>query len=396
MTYRILSLDGGGTWALLQAMALERLHDDRSGHEVLATYDMAVANSGGSIVLGGLIEDMKPSRIRELFTIEANRTAIFVKNGPLARLGSLLQGNRYDAAAKLVGLNKVFGVQGQSPMSALDAVLPTGPGGKTVAVLIPAFDYDRQRADFFRSFTTGLGAKPGDTPLVEAVHASSNAPVIYFDKPAIVRQSTQPNAATRRYWDGAVAGYNNPMLAGVVEALALGVKAADLEVRSIGTGSTRLVPPENSHGAPQKIVETRDSPGFLGDIQKLAGSINDDPPDAATFTTYFALGQQPGPTPPGGPPPNGGRLVRLNPMVQPIWHADTATWSIFGGLTVDQFAYVANLQMDALAQSDVTWIQWLGDRWLAGDAPNQPIRADPMTLECTLGDPTFPGAAARW
>ena len=53
MTHKILSLDGGGAWAMLQAMALGDLFGDRPGWEILAQFDLAVANSGGSIVLGG-------------------------------------------------------------------------------------------------------------------------------------------------------------------------------------------------------------------------------------------------------------------------------------------------------------------------------------------------------
>ncbi len=43
MSYKILSLDGGGTWALLQAMALEDLYQGCSGHEILSNFDLAVA-----------------------------------------------------------------------------------------------------------------------------------------------------------------------------------------------------------------------------------------------------------------------------------------------------------------------------------------------------------------
>ena len=52
---RILSLDGGGTWALIQARALEKIYGESTrGHEVLRKFDYVVANSGGSIVAGAL------------------------------------------------------------------------------------------------------------------------------------------------------------------------------------------------------------------------------------------------------------------------------------------------------------------------------------------------------
>jgi patatin-like phospholipase/acyl hydrolase len=58
MNYRILSLDGGGTWALIQVKALIALYDNEpatSGHDVLRDFDLVAANSGGSIFLGGLL-----------------------------------------------------------------------------------------------------------------------------------------------------------------------------------------------------------------------------------------------------------------------------------------------------------------------------------------------------
>ena len=52
MSYKILSLDGGGTWAILEVMALKAIYGgDTPGHQILAEFDLAVANSGGSIVL---------------------------------------------------------------------------------------------------------------------------------------------------------------------------------------------------------------------------------------------------------------------------------------------------------------------------------------------------------
>ena len=50
MTYRILSLDGGGAWAVIQAMALIDLYgsDKKCGHEVLGDFDLVAANSGAA------------------------------------------------------------------------------------------------------------------------------------------------------------------------------------------------------------------------------------------------------------------------------------------------------------------------------------------------------------
>ena len=71
----------------------------------------------------------------------------------------------------------------------------------------------------------------------------------FFDEPAIVGDS--------RYWDGAVGGYNNPVLAGVCEALAGGVARQRIRALSIGTGRT-LLPMQNDEGTiPEPLVQPR-------------------------------------------------------------------------------------------------------------------------------------------
>ena len=51
--FRILSLDGGGSWALIQVMALINLYGgDATGHQVLRDFDLVAANSGGRVMSG--------------------------------------------------------------------------------------------------------------------------------------------------------------------------------------------------------------------------------------------------------------------------------------------------------------------------------------------------------
>ena len=79
MTYRILTLDGGGCWSLLQAMALERVFGGNTkGRDILSQFDIVSANSGGSIVLGALIANLTPLQIRDLFQKKSERESIFV------------------------------------------------------------------------------------------------------------------------------------------------------------------------------------------------------------------------------------------------------------------------------------------------------------------------------
>ena len=58
--FRILSLDGGGSWALIQVKALIDLYSrtgdgkDVTGHDILRKFDLIAANSGGALTLAGL------------------------------------------------------------------------------------------------------------------------------------------------------------------------------------------------------------------------------------------------------------------------------------------------------------------------------------------------------
>jgi uncharacterized protein len=63
MPYKILSLDGGGSWALVQASVLLDIYGDIRGHELLRQFDLAIANSGGSLVLACLCNDMKLTEV---------------------------------------------------------------------------------------------------------------------------------------------------------------------------------------------------------------------------------------------------------------------------------------------------------------------------------------------
>ncbi|MGA0599597.1 patatin-like phospholipase family protein [Caulobacter sp. KR2-114] len=384
MTYRVLSLDGGGAWALLQARALEAVYGDIPGRAILARFDLAVANSGGSIVLGGLVENKSPTQIADLFLQQANRAAIFAKTNLIENLLSHIPiFPRYSAAGKLRGLTNVFGAQGATPLSAFSgASWVQGPNGGDVKLMIAAFHYDEMRAALFRSYGTAHGATANDIPLVQAVHASSDAPVEFFDAPTVW--------AGHRYWDGAMAGLNNPLLAGVIDLMGEGVRAQDIVCLSLGTGTVRLAPP--NAGAPAALTQATQTPGVISDLGKAAGCITDDPPDMASFTTHVMLASAR-----DADPTALGWLVRLSPMVTPLPPAGGQGWVVPPGLTPDQFHGLATLSMDAVEQDQVALIDALATCWIQGDDPiNQPIRVDWDDPANALGERTFSAAKARW
>ncbi len=379
--FRVLSLDGGGSWALIEAMALIDLYGgDTTGHQLLRQFDLAVANSGGSIVLGCLVENMKLKDILGFFLSFEKRKSVFVEKPHLRDTP------KYKAAEKLVGLLAALPERGATLLPDAAAGIPS-QNGAPIHLLIMGFDYDRNCSRFFRSApATGPAwgnGDPAQVRLADAIHASSNAPVLFFDKPA--EFPTEPG---KRYWDGAVSGCNNPVLAGVTEAIVLGAKPDSIVALSLGTG-TVLLPPRPVDALAEVFYAAQDDPGLLHDVEKLAGAIVDDPPDAASFLAHVITGG-----PPGLPAPVDSHVVRMSPMISPVRN-DAGNWVLPPGLDERAFQAVAALAMDAVAQDQVESIQNLAAAWIRGTVRNQPIRMD-GNFDAEIGHNWYGGAKDAW
>ena len=413
--YNILSLDGGGSWALIQVKCLQKLFGaEARGHEILRRFHLVAANSGGSIVLAGLVADLPLSAILDLFLSQEKREAIFFPtSNPLWHLehglahlsGGLLPdvGPRYSTERKLAAL--LDHLPGIATLC-LDQVAEHvgGPGAKTPQVLIPTFNYNTQRSTFFRSDRDSYGdsvnlegrlwhttpaQKPGKAALLlEAVHASSTAPVLYFDDPAEVAVDGKPTYL----WDGGVAGYNNPVLAAVTEALVNEAAQVprDIRVLSIGTGTgvTPVLWPPQEAQFEALITRPVASESFLSDVRKLASAVVGAPPDAASFVAYTVLNR--GFVEDAAPRLN---FIRANPSVQPRLVGDR--WLAPPGFNEADIAAIRKLELDAITPEAVALIVRLCDAWLADALPNQPIRAS-SALECLVGQPTFSEVARQF
>jgi uncharacterized protein len=405
MSFRILSLDGGGSWSLLQIMTLIDLYRSGgallSGHHVLRDFDLVVASGSGSIVLGGLVKDLPLVDIRKFFEDEAQRSALFAppRTRPTMRERLLrrLTGTapRHSTRGKLDGLRRLLnsdlGEPGIGDVT-LDA-LKTRIGLPT-QLMIAAFDYDRQREIVFRSNLQSRAADfgtPAIATLAEAIHAATTAPLGFFDAPASVSRG-------RRCWGAALAGANNPVLLAVAEALAGGVEAAAIEVLSIGTGSVVLPMAGGNEGpASAKLVRQRLPAGEAGDLRKLADTLLDDPPDTASLIAYLALGHA---VPADdGERPSAGRLVRMNPLVQPIRLANG--WARPAGLNEaedgsDEFLRLRQLPVDAVTADEIALIRKFGALWHGDAVVNQPLRANSDTLDCEIGQRWYNEAKMQW
>ena len=130
MPYRILSLDGGGAWSLIQVRALMTLYgDSASGHEVLRNFDFAAANSGGSLVMAGLLENLPLGEILQYFMDEAKRRSIFSPTtsiGDIVLHSTLGVGPKYNASAKLPAIERLLPKTGDSPLAG-SMQMPSSP-----------------------------------------------------------------------------------------------------------------------------------------------------------------------------------------------------------------------------------------------------------------------------
>jgi patatin-like phospholipase/acyl hydrolase len=391
--YYILSLDGGGPWALIEVMALQKLFGENAkGHQVLQKFQLAAANSGGSIALGAMAANYSLADILGMLWNADDRSQVFQGLGLQSDLAKLVGfGPQYSTAGKLIGLQTLLPETNEVYSKVWAA---TGNEPNPPDILIPAFDYDRCRATFFRSNLNSAAANyPRSLPvtLLNSIHASTTAPVNFFDQPASIGED--------RYWDGAVGGYNNPVLAAVVEAIANNTPRQQIRALSIGTGNVFL-PVQNDQGTiPEQLAHDRYEASFaltqeLHDLKQIAGSIIDDPPDAASFEAHVALDQR--------LPKNAqdvvddGNIVRMNPMIQPIYNDKTGQWQCPSDFTLDDFQTLANIPMDAVKQDDVNMIVNFCEAWIGGAFVNQPIRMNWDNFAVEIGQRFFSDAMAAW
>jgi hypothetical protein len=294
-------------------------------------------------------------------------------------------GPKYSSVAKLPAFERLMPTKGNTPLTAAAAGIRRPGSASDLHLLITAFDYDRNTACFFRSADAsgpdwGTGS-PANVTLAEAIHASTNAPVNFFDEPAAF--------AGGRYWDGAITGCNNPVLAAVAEAIVLGNAPTEVVALSIGTSSPALAgPPVDS--PPSPFIQATSKQGLLADLAKVASSVTDEPPDIATFLTHVMTGGRA-----GVPAPAVSRIVRMNPLRAPLPDG-AGGWKAPGGMTLAQFSYFNNIAMDVLDPTQFIYITEYADYWIQGATLNQPIRMDGDTLVNELGYSTYAEAAMAW
>jgi predicted acylesterase/phospholipase RssA len=386
---KVLALDGGGSRAGVLSSALATIYGGNTpGRQIIEEFDFVAGNSGGSIVLAALCCNYTPNKITECYDDLVVLRRMFSPNKWHDDVLRYMLGG-YSSEGKLAALRDLFD-KNQQPgeKKPSDIMLDEWPTyfNHKVDLIVAAFDYDQERATFFRSNKNSLAksSTPAlDATLVEAVHASTNPPIPYYDEPAEVRG--------HRFLDGALAGYNNPVLAAVVEALANRPgEADDIRVLSIGTGGSAQ--PRAIDGAPPPLGKPRAGTGFRTIFTKAVGAIFADPPDVASFHAHMALRQ---PLPAPGSTVTEGYVVRLCPLVRPEWNATTSQWTLPAGLDAEEFERLIAMPLDSMTQEDVELNVNMRKLWMNDKLPNQPIRMGDH-MRCDIGHEKFGDAAAHW
>ena len=294
-------------------MALADIYGgDTPGRQILRHFNLVAANSGGSLVAASLWADMTPNDLIGEFDRDAILADVFsrlswLKAFPRLDLHLVQARAEIQLRAQAEGDRRRHRPLSAGPRRHADPGAGAEfrrAGGRATDLLLLAYDYDTNRAKFLR---TNPDSKAGGqveqaktataqrqagfaphlkyrTTLAEAVHASTNAPVNYFDAPALIGYKTEPI----RTWDGAIAGYNNPILAGITEALANGVDRKTIRILSIGTAGAVLPAPGGIFQSAQPFLVARPySRGWwiTGDLRKLSTCILESPPDVPTYVS---------------------------------------------------------------------------------------------------------------
>jgi uncharacterized protein len=432
MAFKILSLDGGGSWALVQARVLQDMYPGMGGHEILKKFDLAIANSGGSLVLACLCNDMTPEAIADVFKDQQKRQQVFSAmtfGERLRHFISLLRfatgiGPKYSTAAKLKGIINVLTGEDKrhqadnslTPivntfLSEIPEIIGPNHNDRHVQLVIVGYDYFKKRVNFFRSRVRGaatpFSSQYFNVTLGEAIHASSTAPVNYFDDPARLKL-TGKDTRTNWYWDGGVSGFNNPVLAGLIEAITNGTKPDDCRVLSVGTGSgQRAIITDFCSSSDAKLraifhanvtntlVITDHKAVFLRDVKELATSILADPPDSDTFMAYAVMHPD---------LRSEANIVRINPILLPELDKETNLYKCPAVYNIDattrkNFQTLLDMDMDAVKQTEVDLISDLCDKYIVTDPektalPNQLIRGSLDTAY--LGYAFYLDGKSRW
>ena len=208
-TFRILTLDGGGTRGIYTAYLLAKI-EQAFQRRIRTCFDLIAGTSTGAIIAGASVSDIPMQDIVELFETETPhifrrrwyRIPLFLSKYPSEKLAQILA-----------------------------AHLPATPLGKIeTPLMITSSEIAKSEVRIFRSRygsrDSEIAPTDKDTSLRDAILASCAAPTFFAPKPL-----NNSLLADGGLWA------NNPSTIAFTEALsAFGKDARDVRMLSIGTG----------------------------------------------------------------------------------------------------------------------------------------------------------------
>jgi hypothetical protein len=239
MTFKILSLDGGGIRGVLSARILQQVETtlkEKTGQALHEYFDLVSGTSTGSILAAGIACQMNAQAMIDLYLQEGKN--IF--------LDSVRQQRGWRKVSQAVGASVLYpheqGDRGltkvlQKYLKHPELGSPTMSQITQPKILIPAYDvYSRNTTWFVNGNPNAWYHNLG---LWQICTASASAPTFFppYELPYNEEQSLP-------HIDGGVSA-NNPALVAIAHALymekANGLKLSDISVLSIGTGNTTQV-----------------------------------------------------------------------------------------------------------------------------------------------------------
>lgn len=398
--YKILSLDGGGSWAILQLLTLkERFRNEipkLNGHAILQKFDMVIANSGGSIVLCALAENWTIDQAIELFDIKDIRERILSKNKfgetfwpvSITRLFSL--GPKYSSSRKYQAFRELFPKAHSMTMDQL----PDFIGKPDLKLIVCTFDALNNRAKFFRSYTPD-NSLTEFVPLTKAIHGSSNAPVQYFDFPA--RIQADESKVWYYLWDGALGGFNNPVVAGIIEAFRQAISLDEIVVISLGNANKLMSKKQKERFYQVRSITIKERKKklliwrykfqfeyFKETVMNQAKTILFQPPDWANYVGLMFLSKSISDD-------VENRFIRLSPIIHIDKNTDTKV--------IELLEKLYEMDMDLTRDEDIMLLKKCFNQWSEGKIRNQPIEFS-VTRDNELiylkGDQYFKDGIEKW
>ena len=260
MTFKILSLDGGGIRGVISArilMEVEKQIREKKNQSLAEYFDLIAGTSTGSILAAGIALGYKASELLDIYRQEGER--IFRRRSfPSTKLSQLLPENTkknlpktqpYELAdSKYSNEGLIETLKGQEKFKNPDGSYiklkevgqknSTGDKPKPI-LLIPAYDVKYRNTTYFCNDDPKSGRWYNDMFVWEICVSSASAPTFF---PIYKLEWTDERATHSERWelphvDGGVTA-NNPSLCAIDKALSLDISLNDISLLSIGTGET--------------------------------------------------------------------------------------------------------------------------------------------------------------